>query len=140
MFDPARGEGAAEYLSSFLRMLSCKEAVQEAEFVYILGTSAGVPEITLMFNNLLLVLCLIWSCLERNAVGHVLIAWLRYFDSDEEGDGQVSLEDQRAHKSVVVGNPSPPLCFTCNRSSPHLFEGRISRDFAMLLMSSRLVD
>lgn len=27
MFDPARGEGAAEYLSSFLRMLSCKEAV-----------------------------------------------------------------------------------------------------------------
>eukprot|EP00434_Breviolum_minutum_P038610 symbB.v1.2.034257.t1/scaffold4393.1/size40249/5 len=47
MFDPARGEGAAEYLSSFL----------------------------------------------RNAVGHVLIAWLRYFDSDEEGDGQVSLEE-----------------------------------------------
>ena len=65
-----------------------------------------------MFNNLLLVLCLIWSCLERNAVGHVLIAWLRYFDSDEEGDGQVSLEDKRAHKSVVVGNPSPSLCFT----------------------------
>ena len=47
MFDPARGEGAAEYLSSFL----------------------------------------------RNAVGHVLIAWLRYFDSGEEGDGQVSLEE-----------------------------------------------
>ena len=25
MFDPARGDSAAEYLSSFLRMLSCKE-------------------------------------------------------------------------------------------------------------------
>ena len=47
-----------------------------------------------MFNNLLLVLCLIGVYLERNAVGHVLIAWLRYFDSDEDGDGQVSLEDQ----------------------------------------------
>ena len=28
----------------------------------------------------------------RNAAGHVLPAWLRYFDTAEDGDGQVSLE------------------------------------------------
>ena len=32
------------------------------------------------------------SMSSRNTAGHVLPAWLRFFDTAEDGDGQVSLE------------------------------------------------
>ena len=38
--------------------------------------------------------CVGVSCL-RNAAGHVLPAWLRFFDTAEDGDGHVSLEVRR---------------------------------------------
>lgn len=34
-----------------------------------------------------------WANAVRNSVGHPLCAWLRYFDSGLDGDGQCSLED-----------------------------------------------
>lgn len=81
-FNPSAGD-ASEFLAAFLRTPGCSDEKSMYNIIYF--TSQGIHGSLGSDAACLLA--------PRNTVGHVLIAWLRYFDSDDDGDGQVSLED-----------------------------------------------